>query len=360
MLRAIRVAEKSRGLCSPNPFVGAIIVKNERIIAEGSTKAYGYDHAEVSALKMAGKAAKGAEMYVTLEPCSHYGKTPPCAHAIVKAGIQRVYIGIKDPNPLVCGKGIEILENNGIHTETGFFATKIEQQLEYYLCRILKQRPFVIWKAALSLDGKYAAQDGSSRWISNEASRKYVHKLRQEVDAVLTGVQTVLCDDPLLTVRLKHPKRQALRVVLDPLLQIPLDSKLVQTASEYPTALFYRADIAPDPKMESLVGHQVRLYKVAGSGNSLQLNEVLKTLHSSGIYSILLECGSTLSEAFFNEALVDKCLIFYGSMLLGGDKSMLLNLPIENIKDAITFGSTRFKTIGDGFLVEGYPMQNDG
>jgi diaminohydroxyphosphoribosylaminopyrimidine deaminase/5-amino-6-(5-phosphoribosylamino)uracil reductase len=172
MRKAIQCAEKARGTCSPNPFVGAVIVKDDKIISCGWTQHYGGDHAEIQALKKAGNEAKGAEIYVTLEPCAHYGKTPPCAEALIKAGISKAFIGITDPNPLVSSKGIKMLEKAGITVELGFMQEEVSRQLEYFLCRINKQRPFVIWKTAMSLDGRVAANDGSSRWITGEQSRK--------------------------------------------------------------------------------------------------------------------------------------------------------------------------------------------
>ncbi len=234
MQLAIKVAENGRGKCSPNPFVGSVIVKNNQVISEGWTLEYGSDHSEIQALKKAGKRAKGATLFVTLEPCSHYGKTPPCTNAIIAAGIKEVYIGIYDPNPLVKGKGIAMLKEAGIDVHYGFGEDKIRTQLEYYLCFIQKERPFVTWKTALTLDGKYAAEDGTARWITGKKAREYAHKLRSENDVVLTGIKTILIDDPTLNVRLPGNYKQPLRVVLDPFLKIPVLSSFVSNASKFP------------------------------------------------------------------------------------------------------------------------------
>lgn len=354
MRQAIRLAEKSRGLCSPNPFVGAVIVKDKAIIGKGSTQSYGSHHAEVIALREAGAAAQDAEMYVTLEPCSHYGKTPPCAEAIIKAGIRAVYIGISDPNPLVAGKGIKRLQESGIEVSTGHYEHEISRQLEYHICRVQKQRPFIIWKAALSLDGKYAAQDGSSRWISSPQSRRAVHKLRQEVDVILTGINTVRCDDPLLNSRSSKPKKQPLRVVLDPMLEISTDSKIVQTARSFATLIFCSDTGVEDSKGHRLTELGVEIVSVPAWEDKLDLDEVLKHLHNRGHYSILLEAGSELSSSFFKRGLVDKCLIHYGNKILGGDKSILNQLQIPSIDSALVLKDIKLAKMGEGFLVTAY------
>mgnify|MGYP002682299972 FL=1 len=299
MKQAIRAAEKARGTCSPNPFVGAVIVKNGKMIAEGWTQSYGGNHAEVQALAKAGKQARGADMYVTLEPCSHQGKTPPCTQAIIAAGIKRVYLGILDPNPLVHGKGVLQLQEAGIEVVPEVLAEEISRQLEYYLCRVHNRRPFVIWKAALSLDGKYAAQDGSSRWISGERSREQVHRLRQEADVVLTGSTTVVKDDPCLNVRLPHPVKQPLRAVLDAFLEIPLHARLFNCEAASQVLLFCAPGMELSSKGKKLAALGVRLYPIPAQEDKLNLLAALQVLHQLGCYCVLLECGSSLASAFF-------------------------------------------------------------
>ena len=238
--QAIELAENARGKCSPNPFVGCVIVKDEKILGEGFTQPWGKDHAEVQALKQAGIKAKGSDMYVTLEPCSHYGKTPPCAKAIIKAGVKRVFIGIKDPNPQVSGKGIAMLEEAGVEVKHNLMTSEIRHQLEYFLTYIQNDRPFVFIKSAVSLDGKIADDFGNSKWITNAKSRARVHQLRAEADAVITGVATVNKDDAMLNVRLAgYEDRNPLRIVLDHDLEINLETKLVKSSPEIKNNYLY-------------------------------------------------------------------------------------------------------------------------
>ena len=363
MKKAIREAEKARGLCSPNPFVGAVIAKDDRIIASGHTQAYGSDHAEVQALKKAGKRAKGADLFVTLEPCSHHGKTPPCTDAIIQAGIKRVFFGIRDPNPLVnCdidtpGPGIISMREAGIQVEWGFLKEQISRQLEYFLCRIQKDRPFVILKSALSMDGKYAAADGSSRWISNQSSRIYTHKLRQEVDVMLVGISTVLKDDPLLTVRLPRIKRQPLRAVLDAYLDIPLDSALIKSLDTAPLLVVHShaSDATIQSKAAVLRGLGVRLACVDSQNELLDLRQALGVLHELGYYSVMLESAGPLAAAFINQQLVDKLIIFYGAKLLGGLHSALADLDIANIDSALELQSTEVRDLDGDLMLSAYP-----
>ncbi len=356
MKLALRTAEKGRGGCAPNPFVGAVIVKDGQVIATGWTQHCGGDHAEVQALKKAGSQARGADLYVTLEPCSHHGKTPPCAKAVIAAGIRRVFAGVSDPNPLVAGKGFALLAEAGIEVQTGFLETEIRRQLEYHLCRIEKKRPFVIWKAALSLDGKYAAQDGSSQWITNERSRRQVHRLREEADAVLTGIGTVLADDPLLNVRLPRPKKQPLRVVLDPGLDIDPHSKLIQSSEISPILLFCARGRYESPQASKLAALGAEIIPVAAKGDELDLKDILAVLHARGCYCVLLECGSRLASAFFSARLVDKCIIFYGPLLLGGQRSVLSELPLASLSQALQLRDPCYKRLGDDWQVSGYPV----
>lgn len=354
MKLAIRRAEKSRGKCSPNPFVGAVIVSNGKIIAEGNTQAYGGDHAEIVALKAAGEASRGATLYVSLEPCCHFGKTPPCTDAIINAGIKRVVAGILDPNPLVAGKGIAALRDAGIEADYGFFEDEIKRQLEYYLCFMNNKRPFVIWKMALSLDGKYAASDGSSRWITNPASRRQVHRLRAEVEVVLAGIRSVSKDDAMLNVRGLRNVKQPLRVILDPMLEIDPACALVRSAKEYPAMIMYHS--ADRDKIQSLEALGMKLKQVSGKRDELDLAEVMQTLWDMKLYSVLLETGNRLSEAFWKAKLVDKCVIFYGNQILGGDKSALKAYDRKNIDRALQLSGITVRKLQDNAMIMGYPI----
>jgi len=355
---AIITANKAKGKCSPNPAVGAVIVKNSKLLATGWTQPYGFDHAEVQALQKAGKAARGADIFVTLEPCSHYGKTPPCALAIIKAGIKRVFIGISDPNPLVSGKGIKLLKEAGIEVQSGFMAELINRQLESYLCYINLQRPFVTLKTALSLDGKFAAEDGSSRWITGEKARRYVHNLRSEQDVVLTGIKTVLIDDPLLNVRLPGKPRQPLRAVLDSRLGIPLGSKIVQTAGEFPTLVFCAENLLASEKAGILMEHNVQLCGLPLQQGKFAPTEILHELYLRQLSSVLLETGSGVAEAFIKAGLVDKYLWFYGSQLVGGTNSPLPHLGLGTINNAIKLQLHKIQKLDQDILVTAYPASD--
>lgn len=355
MRRAIQAAEKAHGLCSPNPFVGAVIVKNNQIIATGHTQCYGCDHAEVQAIKYAGDAANGADLYVTLEPCSHYGKTPPCALAIIKAKLKRVFVGIIDPHPLVSGKGLEMLRDAGIEVHWGILEAQIRRQLESYLCFIQKHRPFVTLKTALSLDGKYAAPDGSSQWITSEKSRRLVHRLRSQHDALITGIGTVLADDPMLNNRISTQAPQPLRVIIDPLLELPLSSKIAQSMHQFPTLIICGKSAAKDTQAKELQGMGAIITSLPAPNGLFDPTTILELLYAQNIVSLMLETGSALAESFLKAKRVDKCLFFYGPLLLGGDKSPYPHLGITNIEKAISFSDLSFRRIGSDLLLTAYP-----
>ncbi|MCB5229661.1 MAG: bifunctional diaminohydroxyphosphoribosylaminopyrimidine deaminase/5-amino-6-(5-phosphoribosylamino)uracil reductase RibD [Candidatus Cloacimonetes bacterium] len=362
---AMHEAERARGMCSPNPFVGAVIVKDGSVIATGHTQAYGKDHAEVVALKKAGTHARGADMFVTLQPCSHWGKTPPCTDAIIKAGIAGLWFGIPDPNPQVNAEGmapgtisgIQSMLVAGITVSWGYMEEEIKRQLEYHLCRIQKQRPFVILKSALSLDGKYAAMDGSSRWISGEESRKAVHQLRETVDVVMAGIATVMADDPLFTVRLPHPKRQPLRAVLDTELAIDPNSALIQSIDEAPIIIFHqkRLSAMQKQKVAGLKEQGVELLPISSHQGRLVLDEVLQELHQRGFYSVLIESAGGLAASFIAENLVDKFIFFLAPKLLGGGMAALKALQLNNIKDALDLEITDCQYSGKDIMITAYP-----
>lgn len=356
MQLAIKVAENGRGKCSPNPFVGSVIVKNNQVISEGWTLEYGSDHSEIQALKKAGKRAKGATLFVTLEPCSHYGKTPPCTNAIIAAGIKEVYIGIYDPNPLVKGKGIAMLKEAGIDVHYGFWEDKIRTQLEYYLCFIQKERPFVTWKTALTLDGKYAAEDGTARWITGKKAREYAHKLRSENDVVLTGIKTILIDDPALNVRLPGNYKQPLRVVLDPFLKIPVLSSFVSIAAKFPGMVITSTANLQTDKVNVLKQKGVKIETLKTQDGHFNLHEVLNLLYNMNYYSVLLETGSGIAEAFLKEELIDKIIFLYGAKILGGTKSPLPALGIESIYKALYMWKTSCRKMENDIVVTAYPF----
>jgi diaminohydroxyphosphoribosylaminopyrimidine deaminase/5-amino-6-(5-phosphoribosylamino)uracil reductase len=354
MQRAVDLAEQARSMCSPNPLVGAVIVKNGSIIGQGWTQSYGSYHAEVQAIKNCIGDCTDADIYVTLEPCSHYGMTPPCAKAIIESGIKAVYIGITDPNPLVSGKGIQMLQEAGIHVETGFLADIITKQLEAYLTYITKQRPFVILKTAVSLDGRLAAADGSSQWITCEQSRKRVHELRQSADAILTGIGTVLKDDPMLNVRLENPYKQPLRVILDANLSIPLLSKIALSAKEYKTLIFTGTAAANSTKETQLQALGIDVCRVISEQDQLDLPAVLTELYNRKIQLVMVEAGTTLNSAFLKAGLVDKLVMFIAPRLLGGSRLAWQDIGIDNLEQSLHLKEVEYTKVGSDILLTGY------
>ncbi|MCK4358727.1 MAG: bifunctional diaminohydroxyphosphoribosylaminopyrimidine deaminase/5-amino-6-(5-phosphoribosylamino)uracil reductase RibD [Candidatus Cloacimonetes bacterium] len=328
---AFNLSEKARGKTSPNPFVGAIIVKKGKIISKGYTQPPGKDHAEIQALKQAGENAEKATMYVTLEPCVHFGKTPPCTEAIIKSKIKKVIIGAKDPNPFVNGKGIEKLKSAGIEVISDVMPEKFKRQNEAYITYITKKRPFVIVKAAISLDGKMAKENGNSRWISCEKSRKTVHKIRNEVDSILSTVNTVNADNPKFTVRYniknsKHP----IRIILDTYLKINPDSFLIQSANKIHT-IVVTSHKSEAEKMNFLHSQNVKIWQVNEENGFLNLHQIMNKCYKNEISQIMIEAGPTLITNLLKEKLIDKILLFVAPKILGGSDRFLFTLRPDNI-----------------------------
>ncbi len=329
---AIKLAEKARGKSSPNPFVGCVIVNNEKIVGQGFTQPWGQDHAEVQALKEAKNNAQGADLYVTLEPCSHYGKTPPCAKAIIEAGVARVFIGIKDPNPQVSGKGIAMLEAAGIEVKYNLLVAEIKQQLEYFLTYIQNDRPFVFIKSAVSIDGKIADDHGNSKWITNAKSRERVHRLRAEADAIITGVATVNQDDAMLNVRLKDYKgKNPIRIVLDYDLEINLTSKLLASAREIKTIIYTNHPNLLSEKAQSLKNHNIEIRSSKSQAGKFIIKDILKELKAEYISVVMVEAGPRLVSSFVKENLVDKLYYFIAPCLIGGGNSAFKDIGVANI-----------------------------
>lgn len=357
MRLALRLAKKGRGKTSPNPMVGAVIVKEAAVIGRGYHHRAGEPHAEVLALRQAGEKARGATLYLNLEPCDHFGRTPPCTRAILDAGIKRVVAGMRDPNPMVSERGIRRLRRAGVKVDVGVLEGDC-QELNAPFCKYMTTRtPFVILKAATSLDGKIATKSGDSRWISSEISRRIVHSLRSAMDAVVVGIGTVLKDDPLLTVRLPRERRphQPLRVIVDSRLRIPLDSQLVRTAGQYPT-LVAATRAAPPSRIERLRRAHLEVVVVKSDKNGwANLRALMQELGRRGILSVLLEGGSTLNASALRERIVDRVLIFLAPKIIGGEKvpGMIGGEGSLRIKDAHPVKVLKVKRIGPDLMVEG-------
>lgn len=353
MKRALKLSKKGLCLTCPNPMVGAVIVKDGQIIGEGWHRGPGTPHAEIVALKACLTDPKGATMYVTLEPCNHYGRTPPCSEAIIKAGIGEVIYAIADPNP-VAGGGGKRIERAGIKTRAGLGRKEAIELNRKFLHFCLTGRPWVIMKAAMSLDGKIATAGGESQWITSERSRKLVHKLRAEVNAVLVGSGTLLADDPRLNNRINNgSSRQPLKLLLDSKLQLTKEHRIV---SEQPENLivFCTAE-APKDKEENLRGLGVRIIRQETAG-MVNLAEALASLGRLGVQSVLIEGGSTVFTSFWELGLVNEYYLFYGSFFIGGDlaSGVLRGKGIKSLVEAERLKVESVKRLGPDILIHAY------
>ncbi len=316
MKRALELAEKARGYTSPNPMVGAVIVKEGRIIGEGYHKKCGGWHAEVNAFNNATEDVEGATMYVTLEPCSHTGKTPPCANKIVEKKLGRVVIATTDPNPLVSGRGIEKIRNAGIKVDTGLLTDESIKLNEVFMKYIVAKRPFVVYKSATTLDGKIATVTGESQWISNENSRNEVHMLRHYLSGIMVGINTVLADNPMLNCRVEGCT-SPVRIVVDSSLKIPVESNIVQTANKYRTIVAtLQSDSCIKASMLKQMG--VEIVSVDEYNGRVNLNSLMDILGNMGIDSILIEGGGTLAFSAFKQGIVDKVIYYIAPKIFGG------------------------------------------
>lgn len=355
MRSVLRLAAMGKGKTSPNPMVGAIIVKGKRIIGKGFHRKAGTPHAEILALEEGGEKAIDACLYVNLEPCCHYDKkTPPCTDAIIKAGIKRVVLGMIDPNPKVSGKGINILRKAGIEVETGILEEESKRLNEAYKKHITTGSPFVILKIASSLDGKIATASGESKWITCEESRKLVHRLRSEVDAVMVGIGTVIKDDPMLNVRLikgKDPNR----VILDRQLSIPLAAKVLNLRSDAKTYIV-TAPLSPEDKIMALKKKGVEIISVDSKEGIIDLPLLMKELGNLGITSLMIEGGSETNALALRAGIVDKVLIFMSPKIIGGNdsKGSIGGRSPLRLDDALILRDIRLKRSGEDILIEGY------
>jgi diaminohydroxyphosphoribosylaminopyrimidine deaminase/5-amino-6-(5-phosphoribosylamino)uracil reductase len=356
MEMAYSLAEKAKGNTSPNPCVGAVIVNQKKIVGWGYHQEAGQPHAEIIALEKAGQKVKGATLYLTLEPCVHWGRTPPCVDRLIGAGLKRVVISSYDPNPLVYKKGVSRLKRAGIEVITGLLSEKNDKLNEAYNKYILSRKPFVCLKAAISLDGKIATVSGDSRWISSEESRHFVQNLRAEYDAILVGINTIIKDDPLLTIRLPgFSKRNWHRVILDSELRLPLNARLLKD-SEGDKIIIFTGKRAPHQKAEILKSSRVEIIRVNSRHGQVDLREVLKELGKREISSLLVEGGAQVLTSFIEQKLADKAFFFLSPKLIGGEKALtpLEGQGVSSISKAIRLKNCRHFSLQQDIIIEGY------
>lgn len=357
MERALELAREGIGKTKTNPLVGCVIVKDEKIIGEGAHLKFGDNHAEVNAIldaKSKGEDIKGATLYVNLEPCSHTGKTPPCANRIVEEGIKRVVIGTQDPFPAVSGKGVKILEDAGISVTEGLLEEECLNLNERFFTYIKNNRPFVVLKAGMSLDGKIATESGESKWITSEFSRAHSHELRGQLDAIMIGIGTVLSDNPRLNVRHGKYKNNPIRIITDSKLRIPLDANLLDE-NLGSIAIIATTKNCDQKKLEKLKSMKnVEVLICDDKDSKVDLLDLMEKLKDFDISSILLEGGRTLSAEMLKNSLVDKFYFFIAPILLGSEGIPAIgDLEIENLKDAIKVKDMKCEKLFDDILVTG-------
>ena len=353
MRRAIELAERGRGLTSPNPMVGAVIVApGGAVVGEGFHERAGAAHAEAEALRAAGAHARGATMYVTLEPCSHHGRTPPCASAVVAAGIARVVAAIGDPNPLVSGQGFAELRRAGIEVVTGVGASEAERQNRVFLTAMRERRPHVVLKAGMTLDGKIADLHGASRWITGGPSRERAHLLRSESDAIVVGIGTVLRDDPELTVRLGRPwPREPFRVVLDTKARTPRTARIIRAGSPSRALIVVGSD-APEDRARELAGTGATVVRCRTRDGRLDLGAVLDDLFAREVRGVLVEGGGEIHAAFLDTNLVDRVAIYVAPLLVGGrGATPAVGGVGRELKNAVRLSPLSVTALGDDLLI---------
>lgn len=356
MQKAIDLSLRGIGMVNPNPLVGAVIVKNNSIIGEGFHESFGDAHAEVNAINNSTEDCNGATIYVTLEPCSHYGKTPPCSLKIIEKGFERVVIGMIDPNPLVSGKGIKMLENAGISVTTGILTVEIKKTNEVFINYITRKTPFVVMKTASTLDGKTATITGDTRWISGEESRKYVHHLRQQYSGIMVGINTIINDDPELNIRhFTGKKKNPVKIIIDSNARIPLNAKALNNINGDQTIIAV-TDKAPEVNIENIVRKGAKVIVCPATEEGVNLEYLMMELGKLSIDSILLEGGGTLNYSALKQGIVNKVISIIATKIIGGSGSptTVAGRGIERLKDAIKINNINTRMIGNDIVVEGY------
>jgi len=354
---ALSLARLAMGYTSPNPAVGAVVVKDGLVVGMGYTQPAGSEHAEIIALRQAGDKARGATMYVTLEPCCHYGRTPPCTQALIDAGISEVHIALLDPNPLVSGRGVGKLNTEGIKTHIGICQHEAYEINEAYIKHITTGLPFVVAKFAISLDGKIATKSGDSKWITKEEARKYAHALRYTFDAIMVGVNTVVADNPHLTAKCCGGrggigKMQPLRLIVDSKGRVPLSAHIFEPPGEVLLAVAAPFD---STKKEKFVEAGAKVLELPTRGGWVDVVELFKLLGKREIVTVLVEGGGELLGSLFDHCLVDKVLAFISPIIIGGCKAASVGgNGVDNMAKALRLSRVDIKSFGDDVLVSGY------
>ena len=356
MKMALRLAARGAGWASPNPMVGAVVVQKGVVVGRGWHRRYGGPHAEVEALRAAGKLARGATVYVTLEPCNHHGKTPPCTEALLAAGVSRVVAATPDSNLNVSGGGTAYLRERGVQVEMGLLAGEVRRLNESWFAWVEKGLPFVIVKAACSLDGKIATRTGDSKWLTGEAARSFGHRLRHECDAILVGIGTVLADDPQLTARLPRGRsKDPIRVVLDSHLRIPLAARLLNLDSPAPTWIA-TTSASPKEKIQALAALGAEVLVMPEKGGRVALKPLLEELGRRRVQSLLVEGGAKVLGAFLDQRLVDKFYFFYAPKILGGMDAYpaVAGRGVARLAEAHQARDLSLRRLGPDLLICGY------
>ena len=358
MRRALELARKGEGHTSPNPMVGCVVVKDGRIISEGYHEKYGEFHAERNALTRCTEDTAGADLYVTLEPCCHQGKTPPCTDIIIEKKIARVFVGSMDSNPLVAGKGVQILRDHGIYVEPGILDAECRKLNEVFYHYIATKTPFVVMKYAMTLDGKIACATGDSKWVTGEIARTQVHRMRGRYRGIMVGIGTVLADDPMLNCRVEGGV-DPVRIICDSNLHIPTESQIVKTASDIETIVACSQEALESERKQE----KIRRLKEAGiqiigteGAHGVNLMELMKKLGGQNIDSILLEGGGTLNASALEDGIVNKVYAYIAGKLIGGmdARSPVEGMGIDRMADAITLQNVEIEKLGDDFCIVGY------
>lgn len=361
MRRALELARLGSGYVSPNPMVGAVVVRGDKVLAEGWHKVYGGPHAEVVALNQLDDDLSDCTMYVTLEPCSHFGKTPPCADRIIESGIRHVVIAMSDPNPLVAGRGVKKMKEAGVKVEVGLLEREAKELNKAFVKHITQKTPYVVMKTAMTLDGKIAAAGGDSKWVTSAEARGYVHRMRHDLKGIMVGIGTVLADDPMLNVRTTvddpvHP----IRIVADTHGRIPLDSALVRSAWEIPLIVAV-ADTLDKAKIQQLKDAGAEVITVPKTASGLDLKALMLALGQAGVDSILLEGGGTLNWSMLEQNLVDEVCAFIAPKIVGGSDA---KTPVEGkghvkMREAIAVSNWTVEPIGPDLLIRGRTLKKE-